>query len=117
MLAFQDRRPGMLLSNPAPFGPSSGTFGRTMRSLRGKTFVTESFPCSATPRMERWCRTALGVSEGQFDLNEAKVRADTVLSREFDAYSRFVDWIRSQQKTPNRLLLEMPGYVREMTRG
>ena len=62
-------------------------------------------------------RTALGTPEGHYDLNKSTVRADTVLSREFNAYSEFVSWIWKNRNKPNRLWLEMPDYVRQTSEG
>ena len=62
-------------------------------------------------------RTAVRTAEGYYDLNEPAVRRDTVLTREFDAYSRFVDWLWKNRAKPGRLLLEMPTYVRVLADG
>jgi 7-cyano-7-deazaguanine synthase in queuosine biosynthesis len=62
-------------------------------------------------------RTALGTPEGHYDLNKSAVRADTVLAREFHAYSEFVSWIWKNRNKPNRLWLEMPDYVRQISEG
>jgi len=89
---------------------------KNSNQFRGNHAKANGKPCGVCiPCIVR--RTAMGISEGEFDLEEAAVKSDPILSREFDAYSQFVDWIKAHQKTPNRILLELPGYVREMTRG
>jgi 7-cyano-7-deazaguanine synthase in queuosine biosynthesis len=60
-------------------------------------------------------RTATQVQAGQYDLRKRSVRADEVLSREFEAYQLFVRRALDPQKRA-RLLLEMPGYVRGLAR-
>lgn len=62
-------------------------------------------------------RTAVRAAEGYFDLNRPAVRSDRVLAREFDAYAQFVTSIWKNRKRPNRVLLEMPTYVREISEG
>jgi hypothetical protein len=62
-------------------------------------------------------RTALRKSEGHYDLNKGAVRADAVLAREFHAYSEFVAWIWKNRNKANRLWLEMPAYVRQISEG
>lgn len=62
-------------------------------------------------------RTAIKAAEGYFDLNRHEVRSDAVLAREFDAYAQFVTSIWKNRKRPNRVLLEMPTYVREIFEG
>jgi 7-cyano-7-deazaguanine synthase in queuosine biosynthesis len=62
-------------------------------------------------------RTALGTPEGHYDLNKSTVRADTMLAREFHAYSEFVSWIWKNRNKPNRLWLELPDYVRQISEG
>ena len=62
-------------------------------------------------------RTALRTPEGHYDLNKSTVRADVVLAREFPAYSEFVSWIWKNRNKPNRLWLEMPDYVRQISEG
>jgi 7-cyano-7-deazaguanine synthase in queuosine biosynthesis len=62
-------------------------------------------------------RTALRTPEGHYDLNKSTVRADAVLAREFHAYSEFVSWIWKNRNKPNRLLLELPDYIRQISEG
>jgi hypothetical protein len=56
-------------------------------------------------------RTATGVQSGEFDLNKRAIRADAVLSRDFEAY-RLLAQRALDPKKRVRLVLEMPSYVR-----
>jgi len=84
--------------------------------LRANKRKENGVPCGVCiPCIVR--RTALRVAEGHYDLAKRSVRADTALTREFRAYSEFVAWIWKNRKTPNRLWLEIPAYVRQISAG
>jgi len=84
--------------------------------LRANRKKQNGMPCGVCiPCIIR--RTAVRTAEGYYDLNQPEVRSDTVLAREFDAYAQFVAWIWKNRKRPNRILLEMPTYVRELAEG
>jgi hypothetical protein len=61
-------------------------------------------------------RAALKQNEGRYDLNKRAVQSDRILMRDFDAYRIFAR--RAADKvTRLRLFLELPNYVRDLTRG
>jgi 7-cyano-7-deazaguanine synthase in queuosine biosynthesis len=84
--------------------------------LRANRKKDNGVPCGiCIPCLIR--RTALRAAEGFYDLRKSAVRSDPVLAREFDAYSQFVVWIEKNRSKPNRLWLEMPTYVRQVSEG
>jgi len=84
--------------------------------LRANRKKDNGVPCGVCiPCLIR--RTAVRAAEGYYDLRKAAVRSDPVLAREFDAYSQFVTWIGKNRNKPNRLWLEMPTYVRQISEG
>lgn len=84
--------------------------------LRANRKKENGVPCGVCiPCLIR--RTAVRTAEGHYDLSRVAVRSDPVLAREFDAYSQFVAWIWKTRSNPNRLWLEMPTYVRQISEG
>jgi 7-cyano-7-deazaguanine synthase in queuosine biosynthesis len=61
-------------------------------------------------------RAALKRNEGEYDLGKTAVRSDWMLARDFDAYRIFARRA-ADLTTRQRLFLELPNYVRDLTRG